>query len=77
MLVGAAMPAPPAELKDWQADMDGETLMRAQEIKNDKARYDRAVGALREKQRALGKVIGRNGRNGDGGQLLGQGYRRL
>lgn len=45
-----------AEERRWQAEDDLRTLTRAMEIKNDKARYRRAMAMAKEQLAALQKV---------------------
>ena len=41
---------------DWQAESDADTLIRSQEIKNDKKRMKAALKILKEKKSALNKL---------------------
>ena len=41
---------------DWQAEDDSRTLVRAEEIKADKARLKRALAKVKEQSAALEKV---------------------
>ena len=43
--------------KDWESDYDADTLQRAAEITSDKARFSRAQNKLKERQKALDKVL--------------------
>ena len=55
---GADMPKYPSENdeKDWQAESDADTLIRAEEIKADKDRVKRARAKLEERREAMDKV---------------------
>ena len=44
------------EDKQWQVQSDAETLIRAKEIQQDKARYNAALKFCREKCEALKRV---------------------
>lgn len=43
--------------KDWQTEMDLDTLRRAAEIKADKSRYRAAMGKLKEQRKRDEKMM--------------------
>jgi hypothetical protein len=47
---------PAMDEKKWQAEDDARTLIRAEEIKADKARYDRAMKAVAKEKKAVDKT---------------------
>ena len=43
---------------DWRAEDDMRTLARAEEVKNDPARYKAALAKAKEKMAELGELVG-------------------
>lgn len=41
----------------WQAESDFDTLLRAEEIRRDEERYNRAIKHGKEKRKQLGNVL--------------------
>jgi len=46
-----------AQEKEWQAESDAETLIRAMEIKKDKTRLKAATKVLEKKKEAASKAV--------------------
>lgn len=49
--------AVPAMDKDWQAESDADTLIRAEEIAGDAKRYDKALAIVKKRKTALDDVL--------------------
>lgn len=47
----------PADMEDWRAHSDAEALMRAEEVRADRARHTKAQMHLRKKAKEVARAI--------------------